>query len=108
MSAFPEVMEVPVLSTTHITRADSDLIGNLVHEDPDKLPFVVVPWLDYGWVFHIPEDDFEETLREWSALGVSDSFIKVLQLAQGQGFAFVRLDSAGPKCLIEGLDLHEW
>lgn len=96
----PWIMQVPVISTAHITRSDSDVI-------------TLTPALVDGHMCEIPacadiiliKDDGGDQQNLWSR-HMSCEFCKLMNTFRQLGYCYVRLDRDGDQ--IEGLPTFDW
>ncbi len=103
-SVFPETMRVAVISTSHLTHLDHDILESIADglEIPDK-PILMLDDTNGGyWVYC----DLSCGLDGITAFGFSPAFENVLRLAGNQGFTYVRFDQDGP--VADALPVFEW
>ncbi len=108
MSGNPEFHRILVLNTSHVTKADSELLD----EDSRITRFGQKPRPiglcasahEYGnWVY---VTDCPEYFQEEK--GYSESMTKCLVFALKHGAQFINFDSAGPRVKTAELDIHTW
>lgn len=82
-----------VLSTGHVTEADSRILNNL---DAQTAP-VMVAQAGYGWLISlVPASEFpEERMQELRGLGLSESFVKLWAGMRDRGYGLLHLDCDG-------------
>jgi hypothetical protein len=108
------ILNVPVISTGHITDSDAILLARLAAERPQRAGVAHDEYSFWVWIPEREADD-ETATRDDLAIGergLSSSFVKVMHWARANGFTYVRLDQDGD--LVEdalaagALDRHEW
>ena len=96
-------MQVPVVSTAHITRQDADLLSKAEPGLPsNQAPHGFMGPLPGGWLFYIGY--IEPTC--YVAQGFSEAFACLIQHAQHKGQTYLRLDQDGD--ILKDLPTHEW
>lgn len=94
VSGAPWLMHVPVVSSTHITRADHDRLEALLEQQEDV-------WdLAAGWLLFI------ETWEEAENPELSAAFHKLVQHFRGLGYAYLRIAGDGEE--LPGWETFDW
>lgn len=95
-----------VVSTAHVTMADSLALPSLVERDGLAMTVVCYP---YGWIISVPccesMSGCQTRLRE---AGLSEALPRLLELALRVGATLLRLDADGYELPEELAPTHEW
>lgn len=90
-------------STAHITEQDDDLLRS----SPSGL---IIHQLEYGYLVYVAPEGAAEVVDEQRdharAIGLSESFIKVIDYARNQGCGWVKFDANA--MYVPYLDTHNW
>ena len=92
-----EVMQIPVISTTHISKATSEALAAGQH-----------PWVhhcaryEFGWFISVPTEDFQMSLDPPPPVELQELFA----WARLNKFGWIRLDSDGSH--VEVLKTFDW
>lgn len=96
----PRIFNYLDISTGHMTEEDDKLLK-------ESEASLVVYSYEYGYFVHVPDLKTESSIiPAFREHGFSEAFSKIMEYAQGKGFAFVRFDSDGAE--YEELPMFNW
>lgn len=98
-----QTYKVADLSTSHMTRADNDLL-TARHEDPD-FP-VIVRFTEFGWLLYVSSIDDPDIQEIWRDAGLSQTVIQACLAANRAGCKYADFDCDG--IIYEDLPKADW
>lgn len=96
-----EIHKTLVLSTAHMTEADSQLLPYA-----DEYGLVVYEMDEYGWMVYVNDEYLQAASPPEALSDFSDGFMKAIKLAQDNECEWLRFDRDANT--VDGLPEYEW